>query len=49
MAGRLDGTDRRLAERLHLDLRYLTLQQLAMHAADSGVRATLTTAGADRP
>ncbi|MFI0940621.1 ATP-binding cassette domain-containing protein [Streptomyces sp. NPDC021020] len=45
MAGRLDDRDRQLAEHLRLDLRPLTLQQLAMHAADSGSRATLSPAG----
>ncbi|MFI0898913.1 ATP-binding cassette domain-containing protein [Streptomyces sp. NPDC020983] len=45
MAGRLDDRDRQLAEHLRLDLRPLTLQQLAMHAADSGGRAALTPAG----
>jgi hypothetical protein len=29
---------------LHLELGYLTLQQLAMHAADSEARAALTSA-----
>jgi ABC-2 type transport system ATP-binding protein len=46
MAGRLDDRDRELAELLHLDLGHLTLQQLAMQAADSDARAALTSAGA---
>lgn len=46
MAGRLDDRDRELAGQMHLDLGYLTLQQLAMHAADATKRASLTTTGA---
>lgn len=44
LAGRLDERDHELAETLHLELGFLTLQQLAMHAADSEARAALTSA-----
>jgi ABC-2 type transport system ATP-binding protein len=46
MAGRLDERDHELAEILRLDLGHLTLQQLAMQAADSDARSALTSAGA---
>jgi ABC-2 type transport system ATP-binding protein len=46
MSGRLDQRDRQLAEHLHLDVDYLTLQQLAMHAVDSAAGATLIPTGA---
>jgi ABC-2 type transport system ATP-binding protein len=47
MVGRLDDRDRELADQLHLDVGRLTLQQLAMHAANGTARAALTTAGAE--
>ena len=46
MAGRLDDRDHELAELLHLDIGHLTLQQLAMRAADSDARTALTSVGA---
>jgi ABC-2 type transport system ATP-binding protein len=45
MAGRLDVRDRELADQLRLDVSTLTLQQLAMHAAEGIARADLTAAG----
>lgn len=45
MVGRLDDRDRLLAKHLQLDLDHLTLQQLAIQAADSGARAALISAG----
>jgi hypothetical protein len=46
MAGCLDDRDRELAAQLRLDLSYLTLQQLAIHAAGGPARADLAPMGA---
>ncbi|MFJ7197965.1 MULTISPECIES: ABC transporter ATP-binding protein [unclassified Streptomyces] len=46
MVGRLDARDRELADHLHLRLEGVTLQQLAIHAADGHDPSGLTTAKA---